>query len=233
MKKKLLIISATLNVILVCMLFILLIRLGGIPYVIFKATIGDGSTGVSVGRVEHFQLLPNTKDEIIFLGDSITQQAEWSELLGNSSVKNRGINGNTTTQILKRIDEVVSSKPKKVFLMAGLNDLATTSKETVFARLKEIISLIKKKSANTEIYVQSILPVNNSIRRTGRSNTDIQFINNRLNEYCQNHSMLTWLDLYHLFEGKNGELDPRYTYDGVHLNGAAYLKWRQIILPYL
>jgi len=233
MKKTPLIASATLNVILACMLFVLLNRLGGIQYVIFKATIGDGGTGVSVGRTEHFRLLPDTKQEIIFLGDSITQQAEWSEILGNPHVKNRGIGGNTASQILNRIDEVTSSEPQKIFLMAGINDLASESKETVFARLEEIISITKKKSPNTEIYVQSILPVNNSIRKTGRSNVDIEFINNKLKQYCFNQSNVTWLDLHSLLKGKNGALSPLYTHDGLHLNGIAYIKWREIILPYL
>ena len=85
---------------------------------IFRATVGDGGTAKSVGRAEHLKLLPDTEQEIIFLGDSITEQAEWPELLGSLRVKNRGIGADTTIRIIRRLDEVLSSVPSKVFLMA-------------------------------------------------------------------------------------------------------------------
>ncbi len=232
MKRPWLTASVVINILLIFTLYILLNRLGGIPYVIFKATIAGTGSGVSVGRAEHFELLKDTKNEIIFLGDSITQQAEWSELFDDSHVKNRGIGGDSAEKILLRLNEIVSSRPQKVFLMAGINDLASNPKEIVLDRIKEIISFIKVESPNTEIYVQSILPVNNSIRKTGRSNSDIEFINKKLNAFSITQSNVIWVDLASHFSDKNGLLNSDFTHDGLHLNGSAYLKWREVILPY-
>ena len=62
-----------------------------------------------------FRLLPDTKGEIVFLGNSITDIGEWSEIWQNPTVKNRGISGDITFGVLARLDEVLSSKPKKLF----------------------------------------------------------------------------------------------------------------------
>ena len=106
-----------------------------------------------------FRILPNDTGEIIFLGDSITDGCEWSELFHDLSIKNRGISGDVTQGVLDRLGEVVESNPKKIFLMIGVNDLAAgkTEKEIV-SNIKKIIKNIQKKSPATEIYLESILP---------------------------------------------------------------------------
>ena len=38
-----------------------------------------------------FEILPTATSDIIFLGNSITDGCEWSELFGNPNMKNRGI----------------------------------------------------------------------------------------------------------------------------------------------
>ena len=40
-------------------------------------------------RVTHFKTLPKTTGDIIFLGNSITNGAEWSELFEDDHIKNR------------------------------------------------------------------------------------------------------------------------------------------------
>ena len=72
----------------------------------------------------HFENLPNTQDEIIFLGNSITDGCEWSELFQDLRIKNRGISGDITEGVLQRLKEVTESKPSKVFIMIGVNDIS-------------------------------------------------------------------------------------------------------------
>ncbi|MBI9090705.1 MAG: hypothetical protein JEZ12_15925 [Desulfobacterium sp.] len=231
--KKILLVSFLFNFILACGLGGLLHRLGGIKYVIFKATVGDSATGVSAGRTDFFRLVDDAEGEIIFLGDSLTEQVEWSEVYHDLKIKNRGIGGNRATQILKRLDEVVASKPQKIFLMAGINDLVSDPKEKVVKTLKQIATNIRESSPETNIYVQSILPVNNSIRDSKRSNADIQFINNQLEAFCQGDSHFIWVDLYASFVDNQNRLNPDCTYDGLHLNGAGCMKWCDIVSAYL
>src|SRR6185312_511847 len=75
-------------------------------------------------RVSHFETLPQTKGDIIFLGNSITDGAEWPELFNDIRVKNRGISGDITAGVIHRLDEITNRKPAKIFLLIGVNDLA-------------------------------------------------------------------------------------------------------------
>ena len=90
-------------------------------------------------KVSHFRTLPNTKGEIIFLGNSITDYCEWSELFQNSKIKNRGISGDVTDGVLERLDEVTESKPSKIFLMIGINDLSRGKSEEYIFNNQELL----------------------------------------------------------------------------------------------
>ena len=225
-------ISIALNVILVSLFFMLDNRLGGTKYLIWRATIGCRTNGENLGREDHFKYLNAGKGGIIFFGDSMTSNAEWAELLENSRVKNRGIRGEHITHMLKRIDETVSSKPDKLFLMAGINDLICDPKETVAKNLEELILDIRKRSPDTKIYVESLLPINNTIKKTGRNNKDIKWVDSKLAAFCKNNANIVYINLYDIFADEKGNLKAEYTYDGGHLNGAGYLKWKEVVAPY-
>ena len=114
-----------------------------------------------------FEILPNSDSNIIFLGDSITDECEWAELLGNPNVKNRGISGDTIDRILNRLDEIVESQPKNIFLMVGINDFLNSGKSVkkTLKDYKKILLVIRQKTPITQVFVQSVLPVNNKINR--------------------------------------------------------------------
>ena len=75
-------------------------------------------------RVSLFRSLPQTTGDIVFLGNSITDGGEWTEMFADPKVKKRGISGDSTSGVLNRLDEVYNRKPAKVFLLIGVNDLA-------------------------------------------------------------------------------------------------------------
>jgi lysophospholipase L1-like esterase len=180
-----------------------------------------------------FENLPDTKGEIIFLGNSITDGGEWSELFRNKKIKNRGISGDTTDGILFRLNEVTRSKPKKVFLLIGINDLSrSVSKDSVFRNICLIAKNIRKESPKTKVYVQSILPVNDAFglfKSATNKTDDILWINEQLKNWCQNENF-QFVDLFSQFKIADGNLlNPKYTNDGLHLTGDGYLLWVNII----
>ena len=184
-----------------------------------------------------FENLPNTKNEIIFLGNSITDGSEWSELFQNKRIKNRGISGDVTEGVLYRLEEVTESKPAKVFLLIGINDLARNSqKDTVFTNICRIATTIREQSPKTRVFVQSILPVNPAFdkfighcSKTG----EVKWINEKLEEFCA-QSGFQYVDLFTYFKNENNDyMNPEFTNDGLHLTGAGYLKWAEIIKPLL
>lgn len=184
-------------------------------------------------RKEHFESLPDTPDEIIFLGNSITDGAEWFELFdGNPNVKNRGIGGDDTDGILERLDEVVSSDPAKIFLLIGTNDISSgKTVDHVVKNHQLIIDLIREASPDTKLYIQSVLPVQESIHPS-RPNSSLQEINRQLEEMCRKQE-ITYIDLYSLLADDQGQLDMKFSIDGLHLNAAGYLKWVEAVKRYV
>jgi len=183
-------------------------------------------------KVTLFRQLPDTKNEIIFLGNSITDIGEWAEIWQNAKVKNRGISGDNTFGILARLDEVVSSKPSKLFIMIGINDIARNIPDSIIIRNYErIIAAVQQASPRTRIIIQSILPTNNKFTqfKNHQNKTEhVLAVNAALQNICRKAN-LTFVNLYPQFLNANGQLDERYSNDGLHLNGYGYMLWKQLL----
>lgn len=183
-----------------------------------------------------FEQLPNTDSEIIFLGNSITDGGEWSELFADTRVKNRGISGDVTDGVLYRMDEVLESKPAKIFIMIGTNDLARGRTEAeIVMNYNKILDRITKESPETKVFIQSILPVNDTFglfqNHTNKSD-EIRQINLELRDLALNGNY-TFIDLDPVFTNEQGQLKAEYTNDGLHLTGPGYMAWKLVIDPYL
>jgi lysophospholipase L1-like esterase len=183
-------------------------------------------------RKEQFEMLPDTENEIIFLGNSITDQAEWHEIFNKLNIKNRGIGGDDTDGILERLDEVVSSHPDKIFLMIGTNDLTYgKSVDHVLENISDILDRIRTRSPETSVYVQSVLPTEDAIHTT-RSNADIMKINAGLQEICRERELI-YIDLFTPFANEEQKLNLEFSIDGLHLNGKGYMLWKDLIINYI
>lgn len=229
--KKLFLLSLIFNVFLLGLLGGLVYRLGGLRYFIYRVQ-SKGLSALYEHRKTQFEQLPDTTNEIIFLGDSITEAGEWAEWLQNPAIKNRGIAGDTSSELLKRLEEVLRAQPKVIFLMIGVNDLLFVSKEKVLENYRKIINEIKAKSPGTKLYLQSVLPVNRDVSRIPIDNTTIVALNTGIQQLAKEFE-LQYLDIYTLLKNNKGQLDAQYTSDGIHLNGSAYLTWTTAIGQYL
>ncbi|HYC28884.1 MAG TPA: glycerophosphodiester phosphodiesterase family protein [Chitinophagaceae bacterium] len=187
-------------------------------------------------RVEQFSSYPNSGNDIIFLGNSITANVDWSELLERHDVKNRGISGDITFGVLERLNEVTEGKPAKVFILIGINDISRNIPDSIIVRNHRlIVSRIKAGSPRTKIYFQTLLPVNNEFTQfKNHYNKDehILFVNNELRKLAETEK-ITLIDLYPHFLNAAKKLDGKYTQDGLHLNAAGYKVWKEILAPYL
>lgn len=183
-------------------------------------------------RVSLFRLLPQTKEDIIFLGNSITDGGEWSELFADNRIKNRGISGDNTIGVLNRLDEVYDRKPAKIFLLIGTNDLArNTPPDTVTKRICQIASLLNAFSPHTKLFVQSIFPVNEHFGKfTGHTSKrkEILDVNDQLRRLAPEYHY-QYIDVFAGLADSTGRLDAAYTNDGLHLTGAGYLRWKEAI----
>lgn len=187
-------------------------------------------------RASLFDKLPVEEDDIVFVGNSLTQICEWHELFGNPKIKNRGIIGDVVQGIRDRIDCVVNGHPRKIFLLCGTNDVShNLTADSIATALGNLIDYIRVSSPQSKLYVQSLLPVNDTFGRykamTGK-NPVILDINRRLAAMAKDKGF-TWIDAHSIFADGEGNLDRRYTNDGLHVMGDGYLRWRDLLLPYI
>lgn len=221
MQTKFLVFSVALNVI----FFILII--GGLFYL--------PSYTLSLSRImaerlrTQFDFLTDKKGGIVFLGDSITQGGNWSEIFNNDSILNRGIGGDATQDVLDRINQIYLIKPTKIFLMVGVNDLnQKTPLQMMFINYKKLFDCFDENLRRTKIYVQSVLPVYKKWILLKANNNDIKTVNNFLREECKKRGY-TFIDLNPAFIDSDGMLRRDLSNDGIHLLGAGYKLWRDEI----
>ncbi|MEI9920593.1 MAG: GDSL-type esterase/lipase family protein [Bacteroidota bacterium] len=183
-------------------------------------------------KLADFRQQKVTTGHILFLGNSITEAGDYKKLLGDTTVINRGIGGDITFGIINRIDEVTRFKPSKLFLMIGVNDLSKNIPENVVLQnIFAIVNLIHAGSPKTIVYVESILPVNPTVKDfpKGYDVDDRAVLINRELANMQKRVKYTFVDLHDKFSDVGGLLDPRYTTDGLHLNSAGYQHWLKIL----
>lgn len=187
-------------------------------------------------RLTQFRSLSKTKDDCIFLGNSITDGAEWNELFAGCPVKNRGISGDITAGVINRLDEVTNRKPAKIFLLIGTNDLSRNIKpDSVVKNIVLIADYVHQQNPAGRLFIQSILPVN-AIYKKFTTHTDkgaqINQVNSLLKQNAGSHHY-SYINIHDAFCNAEGQMNARLTNDGLHLKGEGYLLWKHLIYPYV
>jgi lysophospholipase L1-like esterase len=201
-------------------------------------------------KLSEFKVSPVGFNKIVFLGNSITQGLlRHTDKLSGNNIVNRGISGDHTDGVLARLEEIIHYKPKAVFLLIGVNDLFEDNRsrpertpEYVANNIFLISDIINKKSPNTKIYTQTIIPINNNQYLTEKPNIEFLHadyspsINEQINEVNKNlkrNLSLNIIDLHSTFLNEDLQLNPQFSTDGVHLNDLGYQNWIDIINPIL
>lgn len=187
-------------------------------------------------RASLFDTLGVDSTSVVFFGNSLTHGCEWHELLGMPNALNRGINGDVAQGLKDRLASVVKGRPAKIFLLVGANDVShNLTADSIAASVSELIDMIRTATPSTKLYVQSMLPVNNSFGRYKLMIGKEQVIRdvNALLEPIAKAKGATWINLHPAFCDAEGNLRADLTNDGLHLLGPGYLIWRDILRPYL
>lgn len=170
----------------------------------------------------------SSQRDIVMLGDSLVEGTDWAAYFPSVTSANRGIGGDTTQGMVSRLDSVLSLKPRKVFIMAGINDLSWYGWPVtdVYDRYKQMIGTLSR--AKIKVYVQSTLFVGPAFPPA--VNVSVADLNTRLRDYCkQGHC--TFIDLNPTL-APGGALDLRYTVDHLHVNADGYASWAAVIAPF-
>lgn len=183
-------------------------------------------------RVSMFRSLPATDGEIIMLGNSLNNNACWTEMFPFSKIVNRGISGDIISGIDQRLDEIVRHNPAKIFLQSGCNDMFNKEKikvSKVWADYEKLIKDIKKQLPGTDLYVQSILPVREDKPYADVFNAAAVEVNKLLEAGTEKYGYF-YLDIASKLADGKGNLRADLTYDGIHLNADGYFIWATELL---
>ena len=176
--------------------------------------------------VSFFETYPVAPGDVVFLGDSITEAGLWSEIFPDMPVKNRGRGGDTVALLAERLDQVVSGRPRAIFLNIGTNDLTHGPKdrEVSYRQYRGIIEHIQQASPSTGIHVQSLLP------RGVKFREEIEAFNAKLRRMARDTGV-HYIDLYPHFLAEDGSIRDDLSNDELHLLGEGYALWAALLAP--
>ncbi|RZK54734.1 MAG: sialate O-acetylesterase, partial [Pedobacter sp.] len=168
-----------------------------------------------------------SKKDYIFLGNSITAGTDWAKLLNLPQAKNRGISGDITFGVLERLQDIIDGKPKKIFILIGINDISRNIPDSaILSNYKKIVDRIRKGSKRTQIFFNTLLPVNASFEKFKNhygKDDHILHINSELRKMVAKKVII--IDLYAQFLDKDNHLRAELTKDGLHLMPEGYKVW--------
>lgn len=179
-----------------------------------------------------------TSKEIVMLGNSLTEGGgDWSERLGKKNVRNRGIIGDEVMGIYDRLHQILPGHPAKLFLLIGVNDIShDLTTDSIVSMIRMTVERIQRESPQTKLYLQSLLPFNESFGRykklIGKTEM-IPEINVRL-EALAKEKKITYINLFPLFTEKGTHvLQANLTADGLHLKDEGYKIWVKALKKHL
>ena len=180
---------------------------------------------------------PVTSQDIVMLGNSLTENGgDWGRRLGWKHVVNRGIIGDEVMGVYDRLHQILPGHPQKLFLLIGINDVSHgLTADSIAGLIDHTVERIRRESPQTRLYLQSLLPINESFGRyrllTGKTDLVPQ-INARLRELARERQ-IDFIDLFPLFtEPNTSVLRKELTTDGLHLNEDGYRIWVKVLKKY-
>lgn len=111
------------------------------------------------GRTNSLRQL-RVKADIVFFGDSLTYYGDFTSVHPDKVVCNLGLRGDAIRGLINRIEQFKLVHPFAVYLMAGINDVVSCSVEEFKSQYEALLRRFHKGLPNTDIVVQSLLPVN-------------------------------------------------------------------------
>ena len=208
--------------------------LAGIDLRLVRSNIDYGNFAI-YDQLNKEVIIDKNEGRIVFIGNSITQG--WKnfmpEMFDNQTFINRGISGQTSTEMLVRFrTDVINLKPKVVVILAGTNDIAGN---TLFRGLEIVAGNISSMAElasqnNIKVILCSVLPAADFPWRKGK-NPDIKIplLNRLIKDYAQKKGFY-YLDYYNLMNDGNNGLKKDYGNDGVHPNMNGYKLMQKMVL---
>jgi lysophospholipase L1-like esterase len=182
-------------------------------------------------RAANAKLKPPAAGEkrVVFFGDSITDMWPFATAFPGKPYVNRGIAGQTTSQMLVRFrNDVVALAPKVVVILAGTNDIAGNtgpiSLEDIEGNFASMVELAR--AHGIRVVLSSVIPVHNytpasELTYPRRPPEQIVALNKWMKDYAA-ASGCVYLDYAAAMSDDKRVLRRELADDGLHPNKAGY-----------
>ncbi len=199
------------------------------PYEILQTVKGNPPDKIKKtgSEITQFDLF-TPKVDVVFVGDSITAGANWHDMFPNISIANRGLSGDTIAEISLRLKEISKLEPKRIFVMAGINDIyRNDSIDNIKTNFESVIIEFTRKNPTANIFIQSTLECQKNVCGDSKLNA-VRELNIELINISQNHPNVQYININKKLSNENGLLDD-FSKDGIHMNVYGYQAWRDEI----
>jgi lysophospholipase L1-like esterase len=176
---------------------------------------------------EKLKAQPPEPGRVVFMGDSITDGWKLAQSFPGKPWVNRGISGQTTSQMLPRMyEDVIALKPEAMIVLAGTNDIARNTGPVTLAMIEENIQMMAElaHAHGIKVILCSVTPVADYGPRKmtdGRPPADILKLNAWMKEYAaRTHE--TYCDYYSALADDKGFLKEGISRDGLHPTEKGY-----------
>ncbi len=174
------------------------------------------------------------ENRIVFMGNSITE--DWKSLSPNffldNNYVNRGIGGETSTQMLLRFrSDVINLKPSAVVILAGINDIAENQGPISIPDIARNIFFMSQLASenNIKVILCSVLPAYDFPWRPGLNPKDkVISLNDLIQKHAQEKSF-EYVDYFSSMVDERKGLIKEYGNDEVHPNLEGYRVMESII----
>lgn len=182
------------------------------------------------GWTKSLESLHDTVD-VVFIGNSITYGGEFDKAFPTIKICNLGYPSDDLKGMRRRVPQIKAMHPQKVFIMGGLNGLIQMNLDDFRTQYESLVKELKYASPETQLFLQSILPVNEELfGHPLTPNQKIEQANMIIKDVAlSNHS--TYIDLHSHYQ-QDGKLNKEYSDDGIHLKEEAYQYWYKTIKQY-
>lgn len=167
------------------------------------------------------------KADIVFFGDSLTYYGDFASVFPDKVVCNLGLRGDNLVGMGRRVEQIRLLNPEVVYLMGGLNDVASLTVSEFQEQYVRLLGSVKASISGVSIVVQGLLPVNNEDFKISCDNEQISRCNNVISSLCSKYG-LEYVDLYKQY-AKDNLLPKDMTVDGIHLRSCAYETWYNLL----
>ena len=173
----------------------------------------------------------NYDSDIVFIGDSLTRGENFQEYYPEKKIVNLGLTGDSLAGISERAALISELSPEMIFVEGGVNSLSSNSVDDLAELYESMIVDIIADNPGDTVFIQSVLPISNTKQEGGLTNDNIVELNNRLQEIAERNGV-TYIDVYSLYV-LNGEMNPEYTKDGIHLKDEYKYLWLEKLSDYI